>query len=159
MLRHLFKHLYELFFGILSSPKLGKEAGIVAACVCISRVQFKNCPEFAFRLLQFPEFKKEVSIVAVGTDMPRFNFKSLPVAAFCFKFLPKLGKDYSLVAEGIDMYGVKFQGFIEFLNSGFLSPDKISKNSRKEISLNLLFPFSQESTGFHKHIFFPEHPF
>lgn len=90
--------------------------------------------------------------------MSRVKFKSPPVPFLGFKFLSKLGKDNSLVAEGVDVSGIKIQGFIEFLNSGFLPPHEISKNSRKEISLNLLFSFSQEGAGFHEHVFFPEHP-
>lgn len=91
--------------------------------------------------------------------MSRLKFKSSSVPVFCFKFPTKLRKDNSLVAQGVDMSGIKLQGFIEFLKSGFLPPHEISKNSGKKISLYLLLPFSQEGTGFQEHVFFPEHPF
>ncbi|AKB79207.1 hypothetical protein MSHOH_2724 [Methanosarcina horonobensis HB-1 = JCM 15518] len=93
----------------------------------------------------------------MGADMFGFKFKSPYVPALCFRFSPKLEKDNSLVAERINMSEIKLQGFIKILKSGFLPSNEISKNSGKEIGLNLLFSFFQEGDGFQKHVFFPEH--
>ena len=90
--------------------------------------------------------------------MSRIKCKSPQVSVFCLRFSPKLRKDNPLVTEGVDMSRIKLQGFIEFLNGGFLPPHKISENARKEKSLNPLLSLCQKGTGFHEHVFLPEHP-